>query len=119
MKKLLLSAAIVAGLVLTGINTFANETGIKQTENRKNIKNITKLSGEVVDIEGDRFMLMDREGIKYQIIPAEPLEIAKIRVAEHVNVHMRDGRAITINRTDNTSKSKSLQGSSPEGTQNR
>jgi ribosomal protein L21E len=119
MKRLFISAAIVAGLVLGGVSAFADNTGMKQTETRENAKDMTQLTGKVTDIKGDSFMLKDDMGKTHKVIPAEPSELAKLNVGDHVTVDMRNGRAVSIN------KDEAVEGTSPnkehqnQGTQNK
>ncbi|MGE5446478.1 MAG: hypothetical protein ACM3SR_18085 [Ignavibacteriales bacterium] len=107
MKRLFISAAIVAGLVLGGVSAFADNTGMKQTETTENAKNLTQLSGKITDIKGDSFMLKDQMGKTHKVIPAEPSELAKLNVGDNVTVDIRDGRAVAIN------KSEAVEGTSP------
>ena len=107
MKRLFISAAIVAGLVLGGVSAFADNTGMKQTEMKENTKDMTQLSGKVTDIKGDSFMLKDDMGKTHKVIPAEPSELAKLNVGDHVTVDMRNGRAVSIN------KNEAVEGTSP------
>jgi hypothetical protein len=58
MRKLSISVAIVAGLMLCRVNAYAIEAGMKQTETAK----VTQLNGKVIDIKGDSFMLKDQAG---------------------------------------------------------
>jgi hypothetical protein len=107
MRKLSISVAIVAGLMLCGVNAYANEMGMKQTETAK----VTQLSGKVTDVKGDSFMLKDQAGKTHKIVPVEPSELAEIKVGDNVTVNMTDGKAVAINKTDNSGNSEAGQGS--------
>lgn len=108
MRKVFISAVIVAGLILGGVGAFAKETGMKQTETAK----MTQISGKVTDIKGNSFMLKDEFGKTHKVIPAEPSELTKIKVGDNVTVDMRDGKAVAINKTDNTGNPETTQGGS-------
>ncbi|GEM_PF-1020765 len=109
MKRLFISAAIVAGLILGGgLSSFAAEnTKAGQTETKENAKDMTQLTGKITDIKGDSFMLKDDMGKTHKVIPAEPSELAKLNVGDHVTVDMRNGRAVSIN------KNEAVEGTSP------
>ncbi len=111
MRKRSISVAIIAGLMLCGVNAYANATGMKQTETAK----VTQLSGKITDIKGDSFMLKDQAG---KNVPVEPSELAEIKVGDNVTIDMRDGKAVAINKTDNFDNSEAGQESSQEDTQN-
>lgn len=115
MRKLFISAVIVAGLVLGGVSTFAKETGMKQTETAK----VTQISGKVTDIKGDSFMLKEESGKTHKVIPAEPSELTKIKVGDNVTVDMRAGKAVAINKTDNTGSSETTQGGGSQNQENQ
>ena len=115
MRKLSISVAIVVGLMLCGVNAYANETRMKQTETAK----VTQLSGKVTEIKGDSFILKDQAGKTHKIVPVEPSELAEIKVGDNVTVDMTDGKAVAINKTDNSGNSEAGQGSGQESTQNQ
>jgi len=115
MRKLFISAAIVVGLILgSGVSSFAaGDTKAGQSEMKGNAQDVTQISGRITKIRGDSFLLKDQLGKTHKITPAEPSELAKLNVGDNVTIDMRDGKAVAINKTDNTGNSEGVQGSSP------
>ena len=108
MRKLFISAAIALGLVLSGASVFASDTKAGQTEMKGDTQHVTQLSGKITDIKSDSFMLKDPMGKTHKITPADPSELAKVNVGDDVTVDIRDGKAVTINKTE------SVEGSNPK-----
>jgi uncharacterized protein YdeI (BOF family) len=121
MKKLLISAIIVAGLALGGVSSFAaNDTNVNdtkasgQTEMKGNTSGTMtqisgRISGRIADIKGDSLTVKDQTGETHIVIPAEPSELAKVKVGENVTIDLRDGRAVAIH--EYMGKSKAMKGS--------
>ena len=100
MRLLLISMFIAVGLTLGGVSSFANDTKAKT-----NTQEIT-LSGQISGIKGDSMIVKDNMGKVHQVIPAEPSELAYVKVGENVSIKMRDGRAVDIHKTENTGSSE-------------
>lgn len=100
MRLLLISMFIAVGLTLGGVSSFANDTKTK-TNNQEII-----LSGQISGIKGDSLMVKDNMGKVHQVIPAEPEELAHVKVGENVSIKMRDERAVDIHKTENTGSSE-------------
>ena len=106
MRNLFISTVIAAGLVFGGVSVFANETQTKeQTEVKGNAQEMT-LSGEITKIKGDSLIIKDSMGKTHKVIPAEPSELAHVKVGENVTITMRNGRAVDIHKMENKGSSE-------------
>jgi FtsP/CotA-like multicopper oxidase with cupredoxin domain len=112
MKKLFISAIIVAGLALGGVSSFAaNDTKVNDTKasGRTEMKGSTQemtLSGKITKIKGDSLIVRDDTGKVHKVIPAEPSELKHVKVGENVSIEMKNGRAVAIHKITGNSEMK-------------
>jgi outer membrane murein-binding lipoprotein Lpp len=103
MRKLFISAAIVAGLILSGgLSSFAaGDTKAGQSEMKGTTQDVTQISGQITKIKRDSFTLKDQMGKTHKIMPTEPSELAKLNVGDNVTVQLnKEGRAEAINKAE-------------------